>query len=192
MTPVQRTLFELNSGTVGLVSLCAGFLDVDTAVADAHAIDPAAMPDTYRDLLDHTDHMTTTLERYHNGAVALRVLQEWRHDTVYGRMILLEHSPTGRIIEFGIVRMDLTVIPPDARDEILRSETALGDILIRHDVLRRIDPKWFYRFGHDSPFVTDFNTNAPADAFGRVGIIHCNDRPAIQLLEVVTDTRNEA
>jgi chorismate-pyruvate lyase len=164
-----------------LASLCAGFVLPERSPIGAHVVSADVIPTPYSTLLDHNDHMTTTLEQYHGRPIELRVLESRIHGDRYDRKILLT-AGTDRFIEFGIVHMDLGAIPPAAREEIERKSAPLGDVLIRHNVLRRIEPKWFLRFGQDS-FV--FEHLEGEEAYGRIGTIHVEGRPVIRLLEVV-------
>lgn len=155
-------------------------------------VSEADLPDTFRQLLAHHDHMTTTLARYHGRPVQLRVIAHNTDRRNYRRMITLTPTGAARPVEFGIVRIDLTSTPPEPRAEILDARVPLGDILIRHNVLRRIEPLAFLRVPPDHPFAAPLLTATPDDeppraVYGRIGIIHCADRPAIELLEVVTD-----
>ena len=129
--------------------------------------------------------MTSTLREFHGQALRLNVLDQRVEGDVYSRSINLALQANGRIVEYGFVRMDMRLVPPSVRAEILEKATPLGDILIKHRVLRRIDPKWFLRFGEDSPMLEWFGTSRPAEAFGRLGVIHCDGQAAIELLEVV-------
>ncbi len=191
MTDVERTLQELNTGVVALASICADFFDAETADRGATAVPQDDVPEPYRSLLVHNEHMTTTLVLHHNQPVELEVLEERFDLHLYARKILLRLEG-GDVVEFGIARLNLALVDPPVRQEIRKRKTPLGDILIRHNVMRRIDPKWYFRFDKDSPFTTHFANNGQAAAYGRVGIIHCNGQPAIQLLEVVTDAGKKA
>src|SRR5438045_2003026 len=67
------------------------------------------MPQPYYRLLVHTHHMTVTVEEYYRSPVDVRVL-EWRHNgNEYARKILLATHATGRIVQFGLVRINLGV-----------------------------------------------------------------------------------
>jgi hypothetical protein len=79
----------------------------------------------------------------------------------------------------------------EVRDEILRKQMPLGAILIKHDVLRRIKPRWFIRCPATGPLMRLFGRpSTPEDAYGRIGTIYCNDEPAIELIEIVTNVDN--
>ena len=72
------------------------------------------------------------------------------------------------------------------RKEILAKESPLGEILIRHNVHRRIKPRWFMRFPARGPILSFFGDAGGLDLYGRIGTIYCDEKPAIDLLEIVT------
>lgn len=169
-----------------LRAVCEGFVSPGSAPQDGAAVDANVMPATARMLLVHTDHMTSVLNAYYRTTVELRVLQERRGPDRYARMILLTRPDGGRVVEFGIARMHLAMVAAPVRAEILARRAPLGDILVRHDVLRRVDPRWYYRFPAGSQIAGVFGDGA-GPAYGRVGTIYCNEEPAIEVLEVVAD-----
>jgi len=185
----RDTVHDLNSGLVALTSIAEPFFDGTDARLDAQPTLADDIPQPFLRLLVHQDHMTARLTEHYGRSVFLSVLEDRRLDSTYTRKILLTLDSTETVVEFGIARIILPLVPKPARDEILARQDPLGDILIRHNVLRSIDPKWYLRFGRQSPFVRHFGGGGPV--FGRVGIIHCNRQPAIQLLEIVNDAPSE-
>jgi hypothetical protein len=169
-----------------LVAVCDGFFSAEEACRGATVVGIHEVPDPFRKLLVHSEHMTTTLADWHGDDVALAVLREHIEASYYGRCILLTLGGTGRVVEFGIARMNLSSTSEAVRAEILAREQPLGDILIRHDVLRKIDPKWFIRFDASSPFLVHFGSPRCNEAYGRVGVIHVDGQRVIELLEIVT------
>ncbi|MCZ6815677.1 MAG: hypothetical protein O7F76_03135 [Planctomycetota bacterium] len=150
-------------------------------------VESAAVPVPFDDLLVHHRHMTTTLESFHKRPVELRVLQHKQDGDLYSREILLTLSGTDRVVEFGIVQLDLGLVSDAVRAQIMERQTPLGDILIRHNVLRRIEPRWYFRFFGDCPLLRHFGPEHPSVVYGRVGTIYCDHEPAIELLEVVSN-----
>ncbi len=143
------------------------------------------VPAPYHDLLVHEHHMTVTVEAYHGGPVDVRVL-EWRQDgSHYARKILLVLRSTGKVVQFGIVRIDLDRTTPEVRAALLARQTPVGRILIQHDVLRRIEPTAFVRIDAGPEQMAWFGQAEPAVLYGRLAIIHFNNKPAVELLEVV-------
>ena len=98
-------------------------------------IDPAAAPDEYQRLLWHTNHMTVTMELCHLSKVEVEVLDRRLADDGkhYTRKILLrtppsEAAPKGRVVQFGIARMNLDCYPTEVREEVLSERTPLGRV----------------------------------------------------------------
>jgi hypothetical protein len=154
-------------------------------------VQPDEIPFPQDQLLVHHDHMTVELERHHGAPVEVHVLDEHLEGNLYTRKISL--TPAGRpgeVVEWGIVRMDFRYMAPEVRDEILRKQLPLGAILIKHDVLRRIKPRWFLRFPPGGPMLGLFGDTTTAEpAYGRIGTIYCNEEPAIELLEIVVNSK---
>jgi len=101
-------------------------------------------------------------------------------------MILLALQGSGRIVQFGIVRIHFDYCDAAVRKEILAQNKPLGRILIEHDVLRRIEPTAFLRITPGAAMMRWFGLTEPVTTYGRLAIIHCNEQPAVELLEIVT------
>lgn len=97
------------------------------------------MPADYQTLLAHDAHMTVTVEAFHNSMVDVAVLDEHREGDYYSRTSLLLCRKSRKIVQFGIMRIDLSRLPPIVREEIESRGTPLGRILIRHNVLRHVE-----------------------------------------------------
>jgi len=189
-TRPRITEFETPAGA--LAELCEGFFEAGHEPTAFNSVEPESMPDAFRRLLVHEDHMTTQLEAYHGRPVELGVL-EYRHEgDLYTRKILLTLEGTDHVVEFGIMRLDLRQIPESVGKQIIDRSAPLGAILIEHDLLRRIEPKWFLRFPGPQPQKEYFAEQDGAPVYGRIGMIHCNHEPAIELLEIVTEKRGPA
>ncbi len=144
-----------------------------------------ALPSGPRTLLDHSSHMTLAMERFHGGPVGLRVVARREcDDGHYAREILLT-DPAGRVVQVGVVRIDLARFPAATAAAIRSESTPLGRILLEaglhcdvHDVqLLQIDP------GPD--FTAVVGTPSKAKAFGRVASIGLDGVAIIELLEIV-------
>jgi chorismate-pyruvate lyase len=143
------------------------------------------VPEPYHSLLVHQHHMTVTVEQHHGSLVDVRVLDSRQEGDSYVRKILLALQQTGKIVQFGLVRIHLQYCSPEVRAEILGRKTPLGRILIQHDVLRRIEPIGFLRVVPGQEMMEWFGLHEPTPTYGRLAIIHCDGQPAIELLEVV-------
>jgi chorismate-pyruvate lyase len=143
------------------------------------------VPSPYRELLVHDQHMTVTVEAHHGDSVDVRILDRVHNDDVYARKILLALHGSGRVVQFGIMKINLSYCSLTVREEIVAGRTPLGRILIDHDVLRRIEPTAFLRVIPDPAMMKWFALDKSARTYGRLAIIHCDEQPAVELLEVV-------
>jgi hypothetical protein len=143
------------------------------------------VPDPYHRLLVHTHHMTVTVEDYFQSPVDIRVLDFWITDQEYARKILLITQNTGRVVQFGLVRINLGVCTEAVRNEILEGKTPLGRVLIRHNMLRRIEPLVYLRVTLGEVMARWFAVAAGTETFGRIGVIFTGEQPAVEVLEIL-------
>ncbi len=144
------------------------------------------VPQPYSDLLVHEHHMTVRVEAHHGDLVDVVVLDKHLDNDHYARKILLRLQKSRQIVQFGLVRINFKYCTQQVRDEIVSERTPLGRVLIQHNVMRRIEPTAFLRIKPGPEMMQCFNLDQPRDAYGRLAIIHCDEQPAIELLEVVT------
>jgi len=145
-----------------------------------------AVPPPYHGLLVHEHHMTVTVEAHHGGLVDVRVLDRQRTGEYYARKILLALQSTGRVVQFGLVRVNFRYCAPAVRAEIESEATPLGRVLIRHNVLRRIEPTAYLRVVPSPALMGWFGLDRPRPTYGRLAYIHCDEQPAVELLEIVS------
>ena len=188
----RSRIHEVPTAHATLLELCAPFQGADVGFDPQCAVvQPEEIPHPDDQLLVHHEHMTVALERFHGSPVDVHV-QDEHLDTageLYTRRIVLTpQSSPRKPVEWGIVRLDFRYMDDAVRDEILRKELPLGAILIKHDVHRRIKPRFFLRFPPGGPVLKLFGANESRPVYGRLGTIYCDDEPAIELLEIVTGT----
>ncbi|MEX2186965.1 MAG: hypothetical protein WD875_09235 [Pirellulales bacterium] len=173
-----------------LTELIRLFYETPADLGDFAPVAADELPDPYRGLLAHDQHMTVTVERFHGCLVDVRVIEYKSSPPHYARKILLTRQSDGAVVLFGIVRIDLDQVDPATRDEILARRKPLGRILIEHNVLREVELVDLWRVtpaaelrqlfaGSESAQTTSAST------YGRTALIHCNGRPAVELLEIV-------
>lgn len=146
---------------------------------------PEQLPKSARLLLDHTSHMTVAMERFHGSPVSLRVVQ--RTDRLpgrYAREILL-HLADGRVVQHGIVRIDLDRLPPDVAAAIRNESTPLGRILLDEGLLCDVHDVQLLRIATGPWLAKLFQGEAGAETFGRVARIGLAGQPVIELLEII-------
>lgn len=151
----------------------------------ASNVTPAELPQPYRRLLAHTHHMTVTVEEFFRSRVDVRVLDFWLSESEYARKSLLSLQSTGRIVQFGLVRINLGVCPHAVRDAIVEGKTPLGRVLIEHNMLRRIEPVAFLRIELAEPMADWFGVAPGTETHGRVGLIYTGERPVVEVLEIL-------
>lgn len=163
-----------------LSELYAPFPNIERSTAEEIAADE--LPQPYRRLLDHTHHMTVTVEAHHNGPVDVQVLESVQRGDAYARRIILTRRQDGAVVLFGLVRIDLAALPPAVRAEVLGGQVPLGRILISHDVLRTVTPTSFLRVT-PSPELQRQLGDGPL--YGRLGVLTVDGKPAIRVCEIL-------
>lgn len=176
--PIDDTLAELEK-------LGRGFFDAGVISRGASAVGPEGLPESARKLLVHHDHMTVTLESAAGCPMELSVLREHQAGDDYARMIVLRPRGSNRVVEFGILRLDLRAVSPEVRRDVLAKTAPLGNILMRHNVLRSVEPRGYFQFDEISPVTQSFGDSHLVETFGRIATLFYEGRCAIQLLEVV-------
>jgi len=149
-------------------------------------VTPPDLPPVARNLLWHDEHMTVALEAHHDCHVAVRVLKSIKTDSHYLRHVLLSCGTSGKIVQYGIVRLNATFLEDDVRRELESEETPLGRVLIKHNVLRHVRLLSLWRIDPGPDLRRLLRLEKPETCFGRTALIYCNEVPAVELLEIVT------
>jgi chorismate-pyruvate lyase len=149
------------------------------------------VPEPYRRLLAHNDHMTVAVEEFHHGPVDVRVLQRRVTTTHYAREILLSRQEDDQVVQYGIMRVCFAYLPPEVQGKIRGEQTPLGRILIEHNVLRRVQLFSLRRVELGPELSRLFDRPQGATTYGRTALIDCNQVPAIELLEIVSPLEAE-
>ncbi|HYO25960.1 MAG TPA: hypothetical protein VEQ85_13540 [Lacipirellulaceae bacterium] len=165
-------------------AIVAPFYPALAALGAFTPVDAAALPQDYRTLLAHDDHMTVTVEAVHNCFVAVRVLQEHRDGESYSRTSLLCCQSSGKVVQFGVMRIDLGNLAPAVREEIVSRGTPLGRVLIRHNVLRHVELQQLWHVNPTALLREQLQLSPEAPLFGRTARIVVEGRPAVELLEI--------
>jgi hypothetical protein len=183
----QKTLADCTTPQEALVELILPFVADRSQVRTACEEIPAdQMPEPFHWLLVHRNHMTKVLEAQYGRPMELEVIKQTLDDEFYTRKIILRPQATDVIVEVGVVRLNFRFMSPEVREEILKRETPLGAILIRHKVLRKVQPRWYLKFPANAPLLAAAGATFPHITYGRIGTIYCNHEPAIEVLEIVS------
>jgi chorismate-pyruvate lyase len=169
-----------------LSNLLGLFYDDPTELATFEEVTSGAMARNYRMLLAHQDHMTVTVERYHNCPVNVEVLRSQSSDHHYARQSLLRRQCDGVVVQFGTVRINLSLVGDEVRRKIEGRAIPLGRILIDHNVFRDVHLEKLWRVTPGPDLKKHFGLPSAVPSYGRTAIIDYNGSPAIELLEIVT------
>ena len=148
----------------------------------------AAVPDVpppFDRLLDHHEHITVTVEAFHGQPVDVRVHRTRASGGHYSREITLVGSRSGRVVQYGIVRLNRDALEASVWEEIRGERIPLGRVLIEHNVLREVQLQelWEIECGPALARLLDVPTGQTT--YGRTALILCDGAPAIELLEIV-------
>lgn len=144
------------------------------------------LPAAYSRLLDHNEHMTVTVEAFHESLVDVQVLDARLDKNHYARQILLACQSNGKVVQFGIVRLCFDFLDADIQAEIESQQVPLGRILIEHDVLRQVQLATLWKIETGAHLSALFQVPQGTETFGRTALIYCNGEPAVELLEIMT------
>jgi chorismate-pyruvate lyase len=162
------------------------FYEDPETLARLDRVASADLPQPFRQLLDHHAHMTVTVERFHGGPVTVQVLQQRFEGERYLREIILRTtSVASKVVLYGIVDLNLSVLDPQVRSEILAGKAPLGRILIEHQVMRKVTLEQLYRVTPGPQLLQLMGGCQDSPLFGRSAKIDLNGHPALKLLEIV-------
>lgn len=149
-------------------------------------VESVHVPAVFRQLLDHTNHMTVTVESFHGDRVDVEVLRSDVAGDHYRREILLKTQKDKKVVQYGIVRLNTKYLAAQPRNEILEQKKPLGRVLIEHNVLREIELFDLLKVTCGPVLSKLFDVPIGTVTYGRTALIHCDNDPAIELLEIVT------
>jgi chorismate-pyruvate lyase len=162
------------------------FYEDPETLARLDCVASADLPPSFRQLLDHHSHMTVTVEQFHGAPVTVQVLQQrFEGDRYLREIILRTTAESPKVALYGIVDLNLSVLDPQVRSEILAGKSPLGRILIEHQVLRKVTLERLYRVSPGPQLVRLMEGCQGSPLFGRSARIDLNGHPALKLLEIV-------
>lgn len=187
MTQGNRHAAEVAAGEwPSLAELIALFYADPRQLGTFVRVQESEVPQPFRKLLAHSEHMTETVEAYHRSKVDVSVLQSRRDGEYYSRKIVLSRQSDGLPVQFGIPRLNVTCLSPVVRAEIEAEKTPLGRVLINHQVLREVQLVALWKVVPGEDLQKMFRISGPLVTYGRTALIYCDGEPAIELLEIVS------
>ncbi len=176
---------DTDAVTPDLDTLVRLFYERPAELGEFEQVDWHDLKRDYRMLLAHDNHMTVTVERFHNGPVDVRVLETKLEGDHYARKILLVRQSDGAVVQFGIMRLDFTTVSPAIRREVESQEAPLGRILIQHKVLTKVSLRKVWKVTPGEDLRGHLGLQPDQITYGRTAVIHVDGEPAVELLEIV-------
>jgi chorismate-pyruvate lyase len=168
------------------------FYPAPALLGEFHEVEARDVPEPFRRLLAHDEHMTVTVEAEYGEPVDVGVLTVHTTTTHYSRKIVLRRRSNRDVVLFGLVRLNVGFLGEDVRREIESQGTPLGRILISHNVMRHVKLLSLWRVEAGPDLRQQFGQPHLATCYGRTALIYCNDVPAVELLEIVTHPAGHA
>lgn len=175
-----------DSADVELDILIKLFFDDSAQLGVFNEVTTDLVTEPSQSLLAHDHHMTVTVEKHHNSPVDVKVLETRTDGDHYSRKILLTRQSDDKVVQYGIVRLNTSVLASAVRDEILAQKTPLGRILINHNVLRVVKLVSLLKIECGPELAESLGYQVGQTCFGRTALIFCDGAPAIELLEIVS------
>ncbi|MEO1497324.1 MAG: hypothetical protein AAFV43_09255 [Planctomycetota bacterium] len=164
------------------IDLASGFF---AELGEMTPVGYSDLPAEYQTLLAHSGHMTVTLEAWHESLVDVRVVAETTQDDRYARHSLLARQSDGRIVQSGVMRIDLAGLASEVRERVAAGGCPLGRILIRSNVLREVELLALWRITPATQLAEELAVPPGDVIYGRSARILVEGRPAVELLEIV-------
>lgn len=142
------------------------------------------VPEPYRTLLVHNNHMTKLMEDFHGSLMDVRVLERIATDRNYTRAILLVRQDIATVAQFAIAQLDLKAVPESVRRDILSEQIPMGRVLLNHKVACRIELDAIFQVTVGIGLSRHFRAPLGGVTYGRLARIFCDGRPAFDVLEV--------
>ncbi len=170
-----------------LQSLAGLFYENAAELGAFQEIQAEEMPQPYRKLLAHTNHMTVSMENHHQSPVEVRVGRTRVTANHYARQIVLTRQSDGAVVQFGIVRLNTSLLRDDVRREIETEQIPLGRILIDRDVMRNVKLMSCWQIIAGPVLKEAFQNQQLDTCYGRTALIYTDGVPAVELLEIAVD-----
>ena len=149
-------------------------------------VDGEAVPQPFKRLLVHNDDMTPTLEKFHHCDIHLRLLGRRRKGNEYFREVVLLLDDSERSVEFGAIKIYLSLFTRPARRQILEERRPLGHILQECGVKHSSRPRAFLRLASDRFINEALRLTGANVLYGRRNtLLDPQERPLAEIVEIL-------
>lgn len=160
--------------------------DPEQPPLEAHLLDPAELPEPYRRLLVHQSDMTSTLARYHEDEITLRVLERVLTPGSLSRHSVLVGRREGRPVEYGAIQISLDTLDEEARAKVIAGREPLGGILNARGIRYESCPGGFYRVRSNEVIDRVFALAGPQWLYGRCNCLtDLSGRTIAEVVEIL-------
>ncbi|MGV3756292.1 MAG: hypothetical protein ACO1QS_12995 [Verrucomicrobiota bacterium] len=143
------------------------------------------VPEPYQTLLVHQNDMTPTLEQFHGSKIHLEVIRSQQRGDFYFREVILL-TEEGKPVEFGAIKINLSLFPSAACAQILGERIPLGTLLAEYKVTHTSRPKAFLRIESDDFINTAFKLTGRHWLYGRRNTLwNPQQLPLAEIVEIL-------
>jgi len=143
------------------------------------------VPEPYQTLLVHQNDMTPTLEQFHGSIIHLEVIRSQQRGDFYFREVILL-TEEGKPVEFGAIKINLSLFPSAACAQILGERIPLGTLLAEYKVTHTSRPKAFLRIESDDFINTAFKLTGQHWLYGRRNTLwNPQQLPLAEIVEIL-------
>ena len=148
------------------------------------------MPQPYKNLLVHDHDMTSTLSRFYQQPIRLRVLKSHLANQIFSREVVLVLYRNKKCVEFGAIRIYLKRFPPKARKLIFQAELPLGAILRKFALPYISQPKAFIRVMPDTLINKALELKKIQKLYGRLNtLLDSSGKTLAEIVEILTPNK---
>jgi len=145
-----------------------------------------AVPEPYRGLLMHGSDMTSTLEKFHQQQIHLRVLDMRDGGDTFSREVVLVLDSNDKPVEFGAIILYMDRFAPDVQDLIRACGRPLGGILNSQSIEYASRPRAFFRLNSDSAMNEALRLEGPHTLYGRRNtLFDREEQPLADIVEIL-------
>ncbi len=159
-------------------------------VIAAEVIEPDDMPEPYRGLLVHQSDMTSRLTNHYGEPISLRVVDRAIEADWLARCSVLEVARTRQPVEFGVIRINLLVLPDPVRRRVVEGRVPLGGLLNRYAIGYRSCPGGYLRVRSNGTMNEAFALDQATWLFGRCNCLSdLRERTIAEVVEILPPAR---
>ena len=149
-------------------------------------VDGEEIPEPYKRLLVHTSDMTSTLERFYEESVHIRVLGRRQEGDLYYREVVLCTESENKPVEFGAIKINLALFDDNAREQILAERWPLGRVLKDCGTSYSSWPKAFLKVASDPVINAALNLHGAHILYGRRNtLVNAEEQPLAEIVEIL-------